>query len=200
LVRFSRRFSSIALGFLLLAVLIFATRNVWLTWLGEALVFTTPPCKADVIVVLAGDYEGNRMLKAGELQREGWAPLVLVSGAGRSYGVNEGELAIQFAIRAGYPSAAFQNIPSPARSTEEEAEYMAAILRRRGVHRFLLVTSDYHSHRAADIYRKTAPDIPFCVVAAHDPDFTPGGWWHTREGRKTAFFEWCKTLAHVLHI
>jgi uncharacterized SAM-binding protein YcdF (DUF218 family) len=164
--------------------------------MGEYLTYSEPPCKADMIVVLAGDAWGNRVVKGGQLQRDGWAPNVLVSGAGTDYGHNEGDLAIEFAVHAGYSPDAFFNLPSPARSTDEEARYIIPEMRRRGVRRFILVTSDFHTRRAAEIYHKQAPDLPFCVVAAPDPDFSPDGWWHTREGRKTAFFEWCKTVAH----
>lgn len=196
----ARRLAQIALLAITVALLLLLTQNLWLRWLGEFLVFTTPPCKADLIIELAGDAEGNRVRKAGDLQRAGWAPLVLVSGAGHFYGFNEGDLAIQFATRAGYSASAFFNLPTPARSTDDEAKYIVAEMRRRGVHRFLLVTSDYHTRRAADVYRKAAPDIPFCVAAAPDPDFHADSWWQTREGRKTAFFEWCKTIARFFHI
>jgi uncharacterized SAM-binding protein YcdF (DUF218 family) len=168
--------------------------------MGEFLTYSQPPCKGDMVVVLAGDIWGNRIVKGGELVREHWAPTVLMSGAGTIYGLNEGDLAIQFAIRAGYPADYFINLPSPARSTEEEAHYIVPELRRRGVHRFILVTSDFHTRRASEIYRKVAPDLPFCAVASADPDFSATGWWHNREGRKTAFFEWCKTIAHVFGI
>ena len=183
-----------------LIVLLAVTHNAWLRWMGEYLTSGGPPCKADIIVVLAGDSYGNRVLKAAELRRAGWAPEVLVSGAGYLYGVNEGDLAIQFAVRHGYPAEGLVCFPSPGRSTEEEAEYIVAELRRRGIHRFLLVTSDYHTHRSGLVYRKIAGDLSFCAVAAADHDFTPDGWWHTREGRKTAFIEWCKTIAYALHI
>jgi uncharacterized SAM-binding protein YcdF (DUF218 family) len=82
----------------------------------------------------------------------------------------------------------------------EEARFLVPELRRRGVHRYILVTSDFHTRRASSIYRKAAPDLPFCVVASADPDFSPTGWWRTREGRKTAFFEWCKTIAYTFGI
>jgi len=177
-----------------------ATHAIWLRWLGEQLVYSEPPCKADVIVVLAGDWWGNRVLKAGELTRQGWAPKALVSGAGTLYGVNEGDLAIEFAERHGCRKELFFNLPSPARSTVDEARYIVPELRRRGVRKFILLTSDFHTRRAARIYRELAPDLPFCVVAAPDPDFSPDGWWRNREGRKTAFFEWCKTVAHLFGI
>ena len=176
------------------------THNVWLRWVGEYLNVGGPPCKADIIVVLAGDSWGNRVLKASELRREGWAPKVLVSGAGTMYGINEGDLAIQYAVRAGYPAADFTNFPNPGRSTVEEARCVVAELRRLGVRKFLLLTSDYHTRRSAKVYRNVAPDLPFCVVAAPDHDFTPDDWWHSREARKVAFIEWCKTLAYVFGI
>ncbi len=160
--------------------------------------YSEPPCKADLIVVLAGDFWGNRVTKAGELMQQGYAPKVLVSGAGVCYGLNEGDLAVQFAVRNGFPASGFFNIPSPARSTVEEAIYIVREMRREQVHRFMLVTSNFHTRRAAEVYRKAAPEIPFCVVAAPDHDFSPEGWWHEREGRKTAFFEWTKTIAHFL--
>jgi uncharacterized SAM-binding protein YcdF (DUF218 family) len=195
-----RRLSFLALMLCLVAGALAATHNVWLRWLGEYLTYTEPPCKADMIVVLAGDFFGHRIQKAGDLAKAGWAPTVLVSGAGTCYGVNEGDLAIQFVTRAGYPAALFFNLPSPGRSTTEEAQYIVPELHRRGVHRFILVTSDFHTRRAAKIYRQTAPDIPFCVVAAPDGDFSPDGWWHNREGRKVAFTEWLKTVANFFGV
>jgi len=195
-----RRLGSFTLILFLAAIALAATHTIWLRWLGEYLVSAGPPCKADMIVVLAGDNEGNRILKGGDLVREGWAPKALVSGAGTVYGLNEGDLAIQFAVRKGYPVEAFYSLPSPARSTRGEAEFIVRELRRTGVHRFMLVTSDYHTHRSSLVYRKAAPDLPFCVVAAADPDFSADSWWRNREGRKTAFFEWCKTIANVFGI
>jgi uncharacterized SAM-binding protein YcdF (DUF218 family) len=168
--------------------------------MGEYLTEQGPPCKADMVVVLAGDHWGNRVVKAGELMRQGWAPKALVSGAGVIYGINEGDLAIQYAARSGFPADHFIGLPSPARSTEGEAKYIVEELHKLGVHRFILVTSNYHSHRSAVVYRKAAPDLPFCVVASADPDFTADGWWHNREGRKIAFIEWCKTIANVFGI
>jgi uncharacterized SAM-binding protein YcdF (DUF218 family) len=195
-----RRLGFLTLFLLLIAGLLAATHSLWLHWMGQYLIEAGPPCKADVIVVLAGDPWGNRITKAGDLVRQGWAPKALISGAGFIYGVNEGDLAIQYAVKAGYPADGFFSLPSPARSTVGEAQYILDELRKRGVHRFILVTSDFHTRRATGIYRKADPDIPFCVVAAPDPDFSAGDWWHNREGRKIAFIEWCKTIANAFGI
>lgn len=179
----------------LAAGILFVTRDLWLRVAGYRLIYSENPCKADLILVLAGDFTGSRAIKAAELLKDGWAPRAMFSGAGTEYGVNEGDLALAFLQRSGYPLGDWINNPSPARSTAEEASYNIPRMRRLGVHRFILVTSSYHTRRAAAIYRKAAPDLSFCVVASRDPDFDPDNWWRTREGRKTAFLEWCKTLA-----
>jgi uncharacterized SAM-binding protein YcdF (DUF218 family) len=195
-----RRLGTLGLFLVLLAGILAVTHNTWLRWLGEYLTYSEPPCKADMIVVLAGDWFGNRIMKTAQLIQEGWAPKAMVSGAGDAYGHNEGDLAIEFVARKGYPADKFVNFPSEAHSTQAEADYLVPQLRRLGVHRFILVTSNFHTRRAAEIFRKVAPDLPFCVVASPDVNFSPDGWWHNREGRKTAFQEWLKTLAHVFGI
>jgi uncharacterized SAM-binding protein YcdF (DUF218 family) len=167
---------------------------VWLAALGDYLVKAGPPVKAEIVVVPAGDAFGNRILKAGELIRAGFAPYALVSGPSGEYGFYECDLAIPFAVRHGFPKEFFIRFPNQSRSTREEARDMVPELRRRGIHRFLLVTSDYHTRRAGRIYREIAPDLEMHVVAAPDRAFTAGGWWHTREGRKQFAFEWIKTV------
>ena len=95
----------------------------------------------------------------------------------------------------GYPQDWFIPLPNSARSTVEEASVMLAELDRRHIHRFLLVTSNFHSRRAARIYRRVASPSSFRVVAASHPDFSPGGWWHSRAGKRECLIEWIKTVA-----
>jgi uncharacterized SAM-binding protein YcdF (DUF218 family) len=61
-----------------------------------------------------------------------------------------------------------------------------------------LVTSNYHTARAARLLRKYAPGIDVLAVPASDPAFTPDGWWKTREGQKMFFYESVKTIATAL--
>ncbi len=163
--------------------------------LGSYLVKATAPQKADVALVLAGDLYGNRVLKAGELVRQGYAPRAMVSGPSALYGLHECDLAIPFAVRAGYPVEYFEHVEHDARSTAEEAVAIVPAIRKAGAHRVLLVTSDFHTRRAGKAFRHAAPDLDFIVVAAPDVEFTPDGWWHTRQGRKVALYEWMKTVA-----
>lgn len=182
----------------IIVVLLDITHPMWMAALGRDLVRNDGPTRADIAVVLAGDYTGHRILKAAELVQQGYVPKVLVSGPDGLYGHYECDLAIPFAVERGYPENWFIREPNEALSTRQEAAAILPDLRRRGVHRFLLVTSDYHTARAARIYRAAAPDLDMRVVAAPDPYFTPNGWWHNREGQKIFVIEWMKTVANAL--
>jgi uncharacterized SAM-binding protein YcdF (DUF218 family) len=178
-----------------LLLVVGATSQFWLAALGGFLVRAEAPVKADMIVVLAGDFSGNRILTAGELVRHGFAPKALISGPSGAYGMYESDLAIQFALRHGYPLSYFIPLPHDARSTRDEATDVLSALNRMDVHRIDLVTSDYHTRRAGNIFRARAPRLEIHMVAAPDVYFSPGGWWKNREGRKTFLLEWTKTVA-----
>ena len=166
--------------------------------LGNALVFNQPPQKADAVLVLAGDSIGNRILKGARLVRQGYAPLVYASGPSGNYGFTEDQLAIRFATERGFPSEYFVGLPNKAESTLDEARILLPILKAKGVRRLLLVTSNFHTARAARIFRRTGPEFEITVIAAQDNSFTPDAWWHTRQGQKIVFFEATKTLADFI--
>ena len=168
--------------------------------MGETLVRNEPPVKADIIVVLAGDGWGNRILKASELASQGYAPKVLVSGPNTNYETWECDLAIAFAEKHGFPASLFVRFPNEALSTWDEAMVTIPELRRQGVRRFLLVTSDTHTRRAARIFDELRGDLQMTVVASPSKFFTPSRWWAHREGRKAVFNEWAKSVAGFFHL
>jgi uncharacterized SAM-binding protein YcdF (DUF218 family) len=174
--------------------LLLVTHRFWLPLAARPLVRNDGPQKADMAVVLAGDSHGLRILFAADLVRQGLVPTVLVSGP-EMYGVHESDLAIALAVRKGYPAEAFVALPYSALSTRDEADLVIPELRRRNVRSFLLVTSDYHTARAGRIFGRALGDMAMRVVAAPDRYFRADSWWRTREGQKTVFIEWSKTLA-----
>jgi uncharacterized SAM-binding protein YcdF (DUF218 family) len=195
-----RTFRILALVVAAIVVLGLIFHNAVLSAMGSYLVKAEAPQKADIALVLAGDSAGNRILTAAQLVRRNYVPRALVSGPSGLYGYHECDLAIPFAVKAGYPESYFLHFENDARSTQEEAGDAVARLRQLGVHRILLVTSDYHTRRAGKIFRTAAPDLQFIVVAAPDESFTAGGWWHTRQGEKIAFIEWLKTVTEPFGI
>jgi uncharacterized SAM-binding protein YcdF (DUF218 family) len=176
------------------------THSLWMGWMGTLLVRADEPFRADVVVALAGDPYGHRILKAAELVKNGFAPKVLVSGPLGFYDLHESDLAIPFIVRRGYPAQWFIPVPHDAHSTDEEAHAFLPELEKLHARRVIVVTSDYHTRRAYRILQADWPGIEMRMVAAPDEFFTARGWWHTREGRKTFLLEWTKTLTSIAGI
>jgi uncharacterized SAM-binding protein YcdF (DUF218 family) len=185
-----------------LAAILVLARGRWLPALATPLIYNDGPAKADIAVVLAGDRWGLRVLKGAEMVAKGYVPKVLVSGPCGEYGHCESEYAIAFAVQHGYPSEWFISVPHWGMSTRAEADAMLGELQKRGVRKFLLVTSDYHTARSARIYRSMERTLGYApemqVVAAEDRFFRPDSWWRNREGQKTMLLEWSKTVATML--
>lgn len=182
------------------AAILFASSGRILWWLGSILVAAEAPQKADIVVALGGDFDGNRILTAAALVRQGYAPKVLVSGAGAIYGHYESDLAIDFAVHQGYPVDEFIALKYPALSTVDEARADIRELRKLGVHKYLVVTSAWHTARAGRIFRREGPGLEEHTVSAPDRYWAGGRWWMNREGRKIWFFETVKTIADHLRI
>jgi uncharacterized SAM-binding protein YcdF (DUF218 family) len=173
------------------------TRTLWLGALGAYLICADQPAHADYAVVLAGDAYGHRIIEGGELVRQGFVRKALVSGPSGYYDTVESELAVNFAVKRGYPADYFVQFPNHALSTQSEAQAVIPELRRLGVHSFLLVTSDYHTRRAGRYFRQLADGLDMRVIAAPDEYFRWNSWWRNREARKIFYMEWSKTVASL---
>ena len=180
---------------LLLVALLF--HPLWLTWLGEFIVYSEPPARTDLIVVLGGDASGNRLLKAAELCMQGYAKHVLVSGP-YSGAVPESEGSIPDALEKGYPWELFISYPHYATSTIEEAFALSNEFERLGVRRILVVTSNFHSRRASLVFRALLPDFQFRFIAVPETSFSPDSWWKSRDGRRIVVSEWSKIVGTLL--
>jgi uncharacterized SAM-binding protein YcdF (DUF218 family) len=178
------------------AVILLIQWQAALSLLGGGLIDSEAPRPADLILVLGGDFWGPRVVKAAELATLGYAPTVLISGppyAGRP----EGELAVDFLVKRGFPKRMFAVFPHTAGSTVGEALALRSELARRGVRRVILVTSSYHSRRAAIVFGLFCPGIRFISVPASD-SFYAEGWWRSPISREIVFSEWTKILGTLM--
>ena len=182
-----------------LTLVAFLFRVPLMTAAGQALVEDDGPQKADLILVLGGDDFGTRIIKAAQLQQAGYAPYVLVSGPPHLLGPESNET-IEYARRRGYSPSLFRPLPSRANSTRSETAIIGQYLREHSVKKLILVTSNYHTRRAAKLMRQASPGIWVVVVPAPDPFFSPSTWWKTRNGQRTFLLEWTKTVATALGI
>ena len=172
-----------------------STHTIWSAWLGGFLVKSDPPQPAGIVVVLSGDGNGHRLLKAVELVQQGFAPKVLITGPEGSYGARESDLAMAFARQRGLNTGVLDPFVTDITSTLEEALAVDEELRRRGIDKAIVVTSEFHTRRSRFIYwNRTSGEVEYFVVASDDPKFDPDAWWKTRDGREILVIEYAKTL------
>lgn len=179
----------------ILIVLAVCARWFLLPFAGSFIVKADAPVKAPVAVVLAGDSYGYRIVRAAELVRDGFAGKVLVGGGPWVYGLYESDLAIRYAVTQGFPESYFEPLHDEVHSTQEEAHSIVLELKRRGIRKALVVTSDFHTRRAGRIFRHTAPWLDLRMIAAPDRYFRAASWWQDRESGKHVFTEWTKLAA-----
>jgi uncharacterized SAM-binding protein YcdF (DUF218 family) len=190
------RLLKLVLGLILIAGCLFALRAPILTAMGGYLVESEAPRKADVIIVLGGDASGKRARAGCELLRQGYASQVWFSGLPNIYGRAEGQLALELVRSESCPESALRPLLIPVESTREEAIQISKLLRAAHHSSYLLVTSNYHTRRAARVFREMAPDLTCIPVAANHTDFPVDRWWQYRTTQKIFFNEWVKTVAY----
>jgi uncharacterized SAM-binding protein YcdF (DUF218 family) len=186
----------------ILVLMLLAFRQQALDALGEFLVVSDPLEHADLIYVFAGDFWGSRVLAGANLGSKGWAPKVIMSGgfytAGGQVNRYESDLAVDFAVQHGYPRGLFLSVPLEVPSTIDEARAMGPIFHRLGARRIILVTSNFHSRRAAQVFRLFLPEFEFRMEGSPDHTFDPHAWWKTPEQRHLLFSEYQKMIGTLL--
>lgn len=139
-----------------LVLMVYLLQWIGLHFAGSLLVMQHEPRTADVIVILGGESK-NRVDRAVELYRRGYAPRILVAGR------NEETLIARRLIETGVPESAIW-LESSSKNTFENATYSVAILNQWHAKRVLLVTSWFHSRRAASVFRGTSEMIEFISI------------------------------------
>ncbi|WP_162179801.1 YdcF family protein [Bryobacter aggregatus] len=184
----------LGLSVLVLGAVLWLARAPILTGLAQYLVQAETPKKADVIIVLGGDTVGSRILTACQLAEQNYSQRIWVSGIQGIYGFWESDLAKQYATGRGCRAEWLTPLHNNVDSTTDEAHIIAPALRAQGVKSYLLVTSNFHTRRAGDLFRKATPEMEVTVVASSNSGFSVDGWWHDRRSRKTFAYEWIKTI------
>lgn len=134
------------------------------------LVVDSPRASADAIVVLGGESQG-RPVEAARLFHEGIAPLILITGRG-DVPTNR-----RILLESGVPEDRIL-LETLSKTTLENAEFSAPVLRKAGIRRAVLVTSSFHARRALATFQQRIPGIEFGVATSRI------GWWDTPPGRR----------------
>jgi hypothetical protein len=160
---------------------------------GRMLVVDSPQ-PSDLILVLAGETD-RRPALALELLKRGYGQRVLmdVPADTNIYGFPEIELSEKYVRDLGME--AFVSVcPIHGLSTRDESHDVEKCLAPRDGNRILIVTSDFHTHRALSIFRHEIPGKTFSIAAAHDAAQFGTRWWTHRQWAKTCLDEWLRAL------
>ncbi|MFW6296049.1 MAG: YdcF family protein [Halothece sp.] len=153
--------------------------NGWVSqWMVRSLEWQNLPSanlpNAEAIVVLGGatkpaspprpmvdlNEEGDRVLYAAQLYRQGKAPLIIASGGRidwRGGGPSEASDMAQLLEMMGVPPSNIILEPNSF-NTYQNAVYVKEILQEKGIQQILLVTSAFHMPRSLKIFQKQGID------------------------------------------
>jgi len=158
---------------------------------------TDDKCQAaDAIVAVSGGDTNARTDEAIGLYQQGWAPLIIFSGAAQDpSGPSNAQAMRSRALRQGVPNDAIL-IEEFSRNTAENAANTAKFIAERDLQRILLVTSGYHQRRASlEFAAKLGPQVSIVNhPVARDKQWGPY-WWLTPQGWWLAGSELVKIIA-----
>jgi uncharacterized SAM-binding protein YcdF (DUF218 family) len=138
--------------------------------------------KSDIIVAISGD-DGARLQTAINLHKDGWAPLILFSGAARDPQSPSNARAMKMeAVAAGIDDSLIL-MEETSRNTFENARHSAQIIRQRRLESIILVTSPYHQRRASLEFRRALPpEVRIVNHSSTDGEWRRSRWWLTPRG------------------
>jgi len=152
------------------------------------------PVRSDVILVLAGETE-QRPKRALELlaQHYGKGVILDVPANVTIYELTQIQLAQRYIQDLPQPELV-SICPIEGLSTKDESKDAERCLQSQNAKSVLIVTSDFHTRRALDIYRHELPGYRFSIAAAHNVEGFGTKWWSHRQWAKTFFDEWIRLL------
>jgi uncharacterized SAM-binding protein YcdF (DUF218 family) len=185
--------------FLLGFVLGVASVVAVLAGVGHWLSLGDPLAKADAIVAISGD-TGARTRTAVTLWKQGYAPLLIFSGASQDpASVPSAELMKREAIAEGVPADAIV-VEGESTTTEENAQRVAELMNARKLRTAILVTSPYHQRRAWMLFEREFDrrgSLQLRNYPADDPEWDSNLWWTSDPSRTRTLVELAKLGALV---
>lgn len=150
--------------------------------------------RADVILVLAG--ETNRRPALGrQLLSQNYAPKMILDVPANNIVYDQNLIDIAKASVQKSPQRESVEIcPIIGLSTKAEVQDVARCLSQTGVHRILVVTSDYHTRRARSIFQHELRGYQVFVTPVSDPAQFGTSWWKNRQWAKMNFDEWVRLM------
>lgn len=154
---------------------------------------------AQLIIVLAGDDNGERVVEAVNLYQKGYAKNLLMSGGPLAWNLTSAEWMRKQARTLGVPAHAII-LEDKSRSTLENALFTLPILKKRGIKSIILVTTPTHSGRAKRVFKKvySKEGIKVMSYPAQKSRFQLSGWWTRHEDTQLVMWEYVSLVYYSL--
>ena len=166
-----------------------ARAGYWLEAPGQA------PRRAEAIAVLGGDEEGERATRAMALYREGYAPLIVLTGLQQGVAPIPAGLnwRAEFLEVGGVPRSALR-FELQARNSYTEAVQLRDLMRKEGWRTLIVVSDPPHMRRLSwmygDVFEGSGLEV---VLVASRPDWwRPGDWWRVERSGQFVLQEMIK--------
>jgi uncharacterized SAM-binding protein YcdF (DUF218 family) len=193
------------LRILLFLAVVVVLASVFVLIFGDRLLISPRPPIGTVngVVVLQGSFEGERARIAGavKLLQQGIAPRALLSVPHVSFwGESIPPIARAYLERTyGQDWGShidFCETDADTNSTDSEMQALTPCIRQHHWQSIVVVTSNYHTRRAAMIWNRLArqdPSMRVWVAGVDDPEFQKP-WWRHRLSAKIFFLEFTKLV------
>jgi uncharacterized SAM-binding protein YcdF (DUF218 family) len=134
--------------------------------------------KAEAIVAVSGGETASRALGAVKLYDEGYAPIIIFSGAAQDpTSVSNAAAMKNIAVKAGVPASAIL-VEEDSVDTYENAQNTARIIKNQNINSIILVTSPYHQRRASiEFKRALGKDFKVINHSTSDENWRRSAWW-----------------------
>lgn len=167
--------------------------------LAQSLVVSDPLQKSDLILVLGGDINGERVEEGVKLFQKGYAKKILFSGGPVYRNLSYADLMKKQALESGVPKEKIL-IQGNSRSTIEDAKLSLPMVKKEAAQSIILVTSPYHTRRAAKVFKKIfeKEKIKILVHPVSKSDFYPKCWWTRHEDTSYVVWEYMASVLYFL--
>lgn len=139
---------------------------------------------ADAIVAISGGDTDARAREAIGLYKQGWAPVIIFSGAAEDkQGTSNAAAMAAQALGERMPESAIL-LDEASVNTADNASQVRSIVQERGLKRIILVTSPYHQRRASIEFNRRIGDIAIIInhPTSTDRYWDDQRWWTSPMG------------------
>ncbi|KAF0135311.1 MAG: hypothetical protein FD145_137 [Candidatus Saganbacteria bacterium] len=155
--------------------------------------------KSDVILVLAGDPNGERVSQAVKLYKDKWAPKILMSGGPAVWHLTYAENMKEQAKSYGIPDKDIY-LEDKSESTYEDIKFSLDILRKLEAKKIIIISSPYHMRRMSLTARKMylKHGIKTIVYPVQKSKWNKEKWWLSHEDTQPVIYEYMALVQYLL--